>query len=371
MRAILAAAGTGGHINPAIRIANKIMEEEPDSEILFIGTYKGLENDLVPRAGYNLKQIEAYGLALKPTITNITNFFRTISSIKDVKEIIEEFKPDIVIGTGGYICAPVFKVATDLKIPTLLHEANAYPGKVIKLFNKKADKILLGFDKAKEHFKYKENLITVGNPSNMKRNQFTKEEKTDIFKKLELDESLPVLLINGGSQGARTINLTLVDVVKNKEIDDFQIIWSTGRNQYDEVKELLRESNIDINNIKNVKVYPYIYNMDEVFAISDLMVSRSGAMTVNETMTLGKPTIFVPYPSTGANRQIENARVLEEIDAAYIILNKDLNKEVFLETVESLIFDKEKLEEMGNKAHTLATFNVIDNIYKEIKELVE
>lgn len=288
MRVILAAAGTGGHINPAITIANKIMEEELESEILFIGTFIGLENDLVPRAGYNLKQIEAYGLVLKPTPSNFIKFFRTINSIKDAKEIIEEFKPDVVIGTGGYICAPVLKAALDLDIPTILHESNAYPGLVVKLFSKKVDKLLLGFDKTKEFFKYKKNLITVGNPINMKKNQFTEKEKVDIFKNIGLDKNLPIVLITGGSQGSNTINMTIIDIIKTKEIKDFQIILATGREQYDEVKEILRESNIDINNIKNIKVVPYIYNMNEILAITDLMVCRSGAMTVTEVINLRK-----------------------------------------------------------------------------------
>lgn len=288
MRVILAAAGTGGHINPAITIANKIMEEEPESEILFIGTFIGLENDLVPRAGYNLKQIEAYGLVLKPTPSNFIKFFRTINSIKDAKEIIEEFKPDVVIGTGGYICAPVLKAALDLDIPTILHESNAYPGLVVKLFSKKVDKLLLGFDKTKEFFKYKKNLITVGNPINMKKNQFTEKEKVDIFKNIGLDKNLPIVLITGGSQGSNTINMTIIDIIKTKEIKDFQIILATGREQYDEVKEILRESNIDINNIENIKIVPYIYNMNEILAIANLIVCRSGAMTVTEVINLRK-----------------------------------------------------------------------------------
>lgn len=370
MRAIIAAAGTGGHINPAITIANKIVQEEPGSQIIFIGTFTGLENDLVQRAGYKLEQIEAYGLLPELTISNLMNFIRTQLSVRDAKTIIEEFKPDVVIGTGGYICAPVFKAAVKLKIPTVLHESNAYPGKAIRLFNKTADKILLGFDKAKEAFKYKHNLITVGNPINMNDHQFTNEEKADIFRNIGLSQDLPVILVTGGSQGAKTINLALADLVKTTEVKEYQIVWGTGPQQYDEVKELLRESNIDINSIQNVKVIPFIYNMHEILAITDLLVCRSGAMTVTEIMALGKPAVFVPYPSYGANRQVDNAQVLEDVGAAKIILNKDFNKDIFIETINSLIFDKEKLLEMGKKANSLATYNVIERIYKEIKEVI-
>ncbi len=369
MRAVLVAAGTGGHVNPAIAIANKIKQEESDADIIFIGTFQGLENDLVPRAGYELEQIEAYGLQSLPTFSNISNFIKTISSISDAQNILKEFKPDIVIGTGGYVCAPVFIAANRLKIPTVLHESNAFPGRVVKLFNKSAKKILLGFDKAKEQFKYKENLVTVGNPTNTKKHEFTKKEKTDIFKNIGFNENLPTILVTGGSQGAKSINLTLVDIIKTTDINNYQIAWATGREQYDEVKELLRESNIDINNIKNVKVFPYIYEMTEMLEITDLMVCRSGAMTVTEIMILGKPAIFIPYPSESANRQVDNASVLEEIGAAKIILNKDLNKEILLKMIDSLIFDKKLLEEMGNKAKSIAETNVIERIYKEIKEV--
>lgn len=286
MKVILAAAGTGGHVNPAIAIANKIREEEPNSEILFVGTFQGIENDLVPRAGYEIKQIEAYGVSPKPSFSNIRNLVRTLMSIKDAKQIIQDFDPQIIIGTGGYVCAPVFWAANSLNIPTILHEANAYPGRVVKLFNKTANKILLGFDKAKDNFKYHDNLITVGNPINIKKQEFTNDEKVDIFRNIGLNKDLPTILVTGGSQGARTINITLVDMVKAQKIKDYQIVWATGREQYDEVKELLREDNIDINNVENVKIFPYIYNMDEILAITDLMICRSGAMTVTEIMLL-------------------------------------------------------------------------------------
>ncbi len=186
MRAILVAAGTGGHVNPAIAIANKIRNEEKDSEIIFIGTFHGIENDLVPRAGYELKQIEAYGVQSLPTFSNIANLIKTIKSIKPAQEILEEFKPDVVIGTGGYVCAPVFIAANRLNIPIVLHESNAFPGRVVKLFNKSAKKILLGFDKAKDQFKYKENLVTVGNPTNTKNMNLQKKRRLIYLRILDL-----------------------------------------------------------------------------------------------------------------------------------------------------------------------------------------
>ena len=179
MKVIISAAGTAGHINPALAIANKIKEEDKDSEILFIGTDYGLENELVTKAGYNLKRINAYGFSKKITFENFKRIFQTITSIFKMKKIIKEFGADIVIGTGGYICGPTFYAADSLKIPMLLHESNGYPGMAVKMFDGKVDKILLGFDNAKEYLKHKENTMFVGNPTSIRKVDITIERKKD------------------------------------------------------------------------------------------------------------------------------------------------------------------------------------------------
>ena len=179
MRVIISAAGTGGHINPGIAIANKIKEEEPNSEIIFIGTSRGLETDLVPRAGYELKTLEAYGLKKEFSITNLKNMWKTLNSTKVAKKYIKEFKPDIVIGTGGYICGPVFAAATSNKIPSILHESNAYPGKAVKMFAKKATKVLLGFEAAKSRLSGINNLVVTGTPTKVKKVQLNQQNKIE------------------------------------------------------------------------------------------------------------------------------------------------------------------------------------------------
>ena len=184
MRVIISAAGTGGHINPAIAIANKIREKEPNSEIIFIGTNRGLENDLVPRAGYELKRIEAYGLKKEISINNLKHIFRTIRSSKEVKKIIDEFKPDLVVGTGGYICGPVFAAATSKKVPAVLHESNAYPGKAVKMFAKEVDCVLVGFEEAKERLKEAKKVVVTGNPTKIKNLNISQETKKKILTEL-------------------------------------------------------------------------------------------------------------------------------------------------------------------------------------------
>ena len=232
MKVIISAAGTAGHINPALAIANKIKEEDKDSDILFIGTDYGLENELVTKAGYNLKRINAYGISKKMTFEDLKRIFQTITSIFKMKKIIKEFGADIVIGTGGYICGPTFYAADSLKIPMLLHESNGYPGMAVKMFDGKA-KILLGFESAKKYLKHKENVVTVGNPTNIRKLELSKEERTRIFKELGLNENIPTIVVTGGSQGARKLNesiLELIKITKNKELGEkFQIIFATRK----------------------------------------------------------------------------------------------------------------------------------------------
>lgn len=370
MRAIISAAGTGGHINPAIAIANKIREKEPDSEIIFIGTNHGLENDLVPRAGYELRRIEAYGLKKEISINNLKHIFRTIRSTKEVKKIIDEFEPDLVLGTGGYICGPVFAAATSKKIPAVLHESNAYPGKAVKMFAKEVDCVLVGFEEAKERLKEAKKVVVTGNPTKIKKLDISSQTKKKILTELGIKNDLPVVLIFGGSQGAQAINEATVELIKSKLNEDYQIIWATGQNQYDIVKESFENLDISIKNIKNVKVVPYIYNMEEMINIADLVICRSGAMTITEIAICAKPAIFIPLPSRAANRQEDNARVLQKIGAAKVILNNELTGKKLSEEIDSIISDKSKLQEMGRLATVIAPSKVEEKIYEEVKKIV-
>lgn len=367
MRVIIAAAGTGGHINPGLAIANKIKKEEPDSEIIFIGTNRGLENDLVPRAGYKLKTIDAHGFSKSISISNIKNMIKTAKGFKQAEKIIKEFNPDIVIGMGGYICGAVITAAHKLKIPTVLHESNAYPGLAIKLLSKKVDTILVGFEDAKKRLPKAKKIVVTGTPIKTTSLQLTNEQKQKIREELKFSSNLPIVLVFGGSQGARVINRTLIDIVIHKKNENYQIIWAAGPNQYDEIKQELEDNNIDINNIKNAKIVPYIYNMDEIMQTADLIVARSGAMTLAEIAIAGKPAIFIPLPSKSANRQEDNARVFERAGAAKVILNSELNEEKLTRVIND-IMNKDNLIDMGNKAKKMAIYNVEDKIYNEIKK---
>lgn len=370
MKVVIAAAGTGGHINPGIAIANKIMEKEPDSKIIFIGTDRGLENDLIPRAGYELKHIDAYGINRKINFDNIKRLYKTIKSVGQAKKILEDFKPDVVFGTGGYICVSVGKAAQKLHIPIVLHESNAFPGVAIKLLSKKAKKVLVGFEDAKKRLPKAREIIVTGTPSKITNSRITKQDFDRVKNELHISNDLPIVLFFGGSQGARSINEALIGIISNKLNENYQIIWAAGKGNYDNVEKELKKKNIDIKNIKNTKILPYIYNMQEVMEVSDLIVSRSGAMTITEISTIGKPAIFIPFPFATENHQEYNAKVLENVGAAKIILDKELTYSKLDSLIKNLISNKSELEQMGNKAKTVAKSNVSEKIYEEIKKAI-
>ena len=371
MKAIIAAAGTAGHINPGLAIANKIKQEEPNSEIIFIGTQRGLENDLVPRAGYELKKIDAYGLSTKISIDNLKKMYATYKGISKARKIIKEFKPDVVIGTGGYICVPVSVAAKKEHIPIILHESNAFPGKAIKMTAGKAETVLVSFEEARTRINSAKNIVYTGTPTKICKKEYSLNEKNKIIEKNGLSKVKPNILIFGGSQGAQKINEAIVGIIKNVQNKNYHLIWATGPKQYDIIKDELKKNNMDIKKVENAKIVPYIYNMEEIMNVSDVIVARSGAMTITEISNLGKPSILIPLPNVSNNHQLYNAKVLENVGAARIILNNELNCDNLNNTIEEIVLNKTNLNQMGEKALQKSVHNVESKIYSEIKKVVK
>ncbi len=359
-----------GHINPGIAIANKIKQEEKDAKIIFIGTTRGLENDLVERAGYQLKTINAYGLSKKLSIDNIKKMYKTLKGYEEAKKIIKEFKPDIVIGTGGYICGATISAAHSLKIPTMLHESNSFPGKAVKMLRKKTNTILVSFSDAIPRIQGAKNVVYTGTPVKIKKKDYSINEKDRILKEVGLNQLKPIVLISGGSQGAQKINEAVLDIIKNKLNKNYQIIWATGPKQFDILKKDLRENHIDINSVEGIKMVQYIYNMEEMMNISNLSIGRAGAMTVTEIANLGKPSILVPLPNVSHDHQLYNAKVLEKLGATKIILNDELTGKILNNAIEEIVLDKNKMEEMGKNASKIAVNDAEKKIYQEIKKLI-
>ena len=371
MKVIIAAAGTAGHINPGIAIANKIKEKEPDSNIIFIGTNRGLENDLVPRAGYELKTINAHGLSKEISIANFKRIIKTIKGFGEAKKIIKEFKPDIVIGTGGYICGATISSAHKLGIPTLLHESNAFPGKAIQMLAKKTDCILVSFKDAIPRIKNANKVVYTGTPTKIVKQNYSFDKILQMKKNMEIDTTKPTVLVFGGSQGAQKINNAIIEIAKNNLNDSYQIIWATGPQQFEIIKEQFLKEDLNINYIRNMKIVPYIYNMEEVMNISDVIVARSGAMTITEISNLGKPSILIPLPNVSNDHQLYNAKVLEKVGAAKIILNNDLTDELLNNELKNIINNPQLMRDMGTNASKIEAKDVENKIYEEIKKLVK
>ena len=335
------------------------------------GTTRGLENDLVPRAGYELKTIDAYGLSKKISIENLKKLYKTFKGIGEAKKIVKEFKPDIVIGTGGYICGAVVMAAKANNVPVLLHESNAFPGKAVKMLSKKADTILVSFEDAKKRIPNCKNVVFTGTPVKIKKREYSINERHRIIGEIGLNETKPIILIFGGSQGAQKINEALTDIIEQKKNKNYQIIWATGPKQFDIIKSELSKKSININNIANCKILPYIYNMEEVENVADVVIARSGAMTITEIANLSKPSILIPLPNVSNDHQMYNAKVLENVGAAKIIKNDELNGILLNDEIEKIILDKNKCIKMGEAAYTVSNKKVEDKIYEEIKKLVK
>lgn len=297
--------------------------------------------------------------------------YKTFKGYGEAKKIIKEFKPDVVIGTGGYICGATISAAHNLGIPTILHESNAFPGKAVKMLAKKTDTILVSFEDAKARIKNAKNIVCTGTPVKIVKKDYGINEKLEIIKKAGLNETKPIVLIFGGSQGAQKINEAIVGILENKLNKDYQIIWATGPKQYDIIKERLLDKNININNIENAKIVPYIYNMEEIMNVSNLIVARSGAMTITEISNLGKPSILIPLPNVSGNHQLYNAKVLENVGAAKILLNDELDDIKLNAQIEEIVLDKNKEVQMSKNSLKMSTNNVEDKIYKEILKVVK
>lgn len=359
MRAIIVAAGTGGHITPGISIANKIKREEPESKIIFIGTKNGMENDIVSKEGYEIRHIRAEGLKPGLDLDNIRILFNMLFGIGDAKKVIKEFKPDVVIGTGGYVSFPIFKVATKMKIPTLLHESNSIPGKVVKIMAHKVNTIMVGFKKTKENMKDADNVVYTGTPTKM----LTYVPPINLKEKLGLKNDLPILLITGGSQGAKKLNENVIQVLNKTKDRKYQVIFVTGKNNYDYAVQ-------NIKNKENVQIISYAYNMEEYMSVADVIISRAGALSLTEICIMGIPSIIIPFPYSAENHQIYNAQVLKDAGAGEVIIEEDLTIDLLKDTLEKIIYNKELLQDMRNKAKGLAVMDVEDVIYSEIKKAI-
>ncbi len=367
MRVLLTGGGTAGHINPAIAIANYIKEKEPESEILFVGTEGGLEKNLVPRYGYEIKFIEVMGLRRSLSPENIKVLWNFVKSKSDSAKIIKDFNPDIVIGTGGYVCAPVVKAAFKKKIPTIIHEQNVFPGLAIKMLSQKADVTAISFPETRDMMKAK-NFVLTGNP--LRPNLLQKHDADIIRAEYGFDEK-PIVLMFGGSLGAGKLNEALVQMLAEGNAKGFNLIAATGERFFEEVETNLNEKGFDVDKHRNIRVVPYIYNMEEIFGTADIVVGRAGAITVSEISAMGKAAILIPSPNVAHNHQEYNARYLEKNGAAKVILENELSGTRLADEIQSILGDTVTLKKMREASKKTGITNACETIYNCIKELTK
>lgn len=375
MRVIVSGGGTSGHVNPALTIAGKIKKEEPDAVIEYVGTEKGLEAKLVPREGYPLHFVKVQGLKRRLTLENLRAAGEAITSVSQAKKILKEFRPDIVIGTGGYVCWPVLRAASAMHIPTVVHESNAVPGLTTRMLSHFVSKILVNFKESETKLNLSaDRAVCVGNP--VKDEMFTLK-KSECRGNLGIGAKERVVLSFGGSLGARTLNQLMFSILREKLLpESVRVIHATGSGYWEAAKEaFLREgfTETDENTLRRGKIelHRYIYNMPVLMACADVVVCRAGAMTVSEVAAMHKAAVFIPSPNVTDNQQFENAMVLKKAGAAELLEEKDATAERLAEKIRWLLEDDSLRSQMEERAGTFARRDCLDRIYGIIKELTE
>ncbi len=366
MRVLLTGGGTAGHINPAVAIAKYIKEMEKDAEFLFVGTEKGLEKTLVPKEGFDIKFVKVSGLKRKLTLENLKVFMQFITSKIEAGKIIDNFKPDIVIGTGGYACVPAIGAAHRRGIPTIIHEQNVHPGLAINMLAKKADVTMISFPETEKLIDAKACALT-GNP--LRPNLFDEVDVESVRNEYGFD-SKPIVLFFGGSLGAERMNDALVDMLA-MGFEGFNLIAATGEKHFEKITARLEEKNVDYKGMTNLALLPYIYNMNEVLGAADMAICRAGAITISELNALGKASVLIPSPYVAHNHQEQNARYLEKNGAAKVLLESELSGESLKGAILDVLSDRESLIKMRDCSLKIGQRDACAKIYAIVKELVK
>ena len=357
MRILISAGGTGGHIYPALAIIEGFKKYDKDLEVLYIGTKNRMEKDIVPKNGIPYYGIEIYGLS-KNIFKDIKDVFLIFKAKKEIKKKILEFKPDVVLGIGGYVTYPVLSVAKSLHIKTFIHEQNAIPGKTNKMISKYADIIGISFKESAKYFPNR-NVLYTGNPTGIRALNTPRITKSS----LGLNDDKPLVVVVCGSLGSESVNNAMKGYLKTLENKDYQVVYITGKNLYEEF--------IKIKYPKNVKVLPYLDNLTGLLKETDVLVARAGASTIAEVLSLKVPTIFIPSPYVANNHQYYNAVSLKNNNLALMLEEKDLSIPNITKNIEDLLYNKDKQIKIKNNLNKVSTLDSTKIIYDAIKELIK
>ncbi len=371
MNVIFTCGGTGGHISPALAVANIVKERCPEANILFVGAEDGMEKDLVPRAGFDLETVKIANFQRKMSpsgiVHNVKSLSYMVSSRKKADKIIREFQPDVIVGTGGYASYPMLKQGSKRKIPTALHEANAVPGLTTKLVMDHVDRVMVSFAESRENYPHPERVSVVGMPV---RSEFLFSRKEETRKALGLDER-PLVVSFWGSLGAREMNKMIARfmALNAEENCPFQHIHAVGSYGWEWMPEYVKEQGVDLENTPSIDMREFIYDMPTVMAAADLVICRAGAATISEVAAAGKPAIFVPSPNVTDNHQEKNARILEQHGGAVVLRESECSGEKLYEETKRLLGAREDLEAMGRAVQETAVPDSAERIYQIIQEL--
>lgn len=373
MRILFACGGTGGHINPALAVAGYIRQQYPDTVIAFAGNPKGMEARLVPQAGFDFLPIHVLGFQRRITLHNLKNNVMAscylISSAFRSRQIMKEFSPDVVMGTGGYVSGPLLRTAAKMGIPTVAHEQNAYPGVTTRLLCRYVDKVLLAVEEAKSRLDPNREYIVTGNPI---REEIVFATRKKAREKLGIAPEQFTILSFGGSLGAQRINEAVADVIawhRREHPGEIHHIHATGSYGVQLLPRLLREKQVDFENCKDLDIREYINDMADCLAAADIVICRAGAITLSELQAAGKPSILIPSPNVAANHQYHNAMVLAKRGAAVVIEEKNLTGEALCRQLEDFYLHREKLESFSKQAAAMAVVDANRRIAQVVLSL--
>lgn len=371
MNVIFTCGGTGGHINPAIAIANVWKERHPDSRILFISGNDPMDKKLIPQAGYEMVSIPAYGLlrgkSWKEIKWNARAIGKVLQGIRRCKKLYREFQPDIIVGTGGYTSFPPLWAGAAMKIPTCVHESNAMPGMTTRMISGKADKVLVCFQQSVRFYKDREKVEVVGMPV---RREFVYTRREEARRELGLGDQ-PVIVSTFGSQGAQVMNETMAELFRLEKEAGFPFchIHAVGRFATDWMPRLVKEKGIDLTRNTAIDMREYIYNMPTVMAAADVVISRAGASTCNEIAASGTPCILIPSPNVTDNHQEKNARALEEKGGAVVVLEKDCTAQVLMDQLQQLLSDPQRRQQMTGALHEMSVPDSAERVCDIMEQL--
>ena len=372
-RVIFTCGGSAGHVNPAIALAQLMAEKNPDTSFLFVGAERGLEKDLVPKAGYDFRtvHISSFHRSFKPKEIkhNLVSVCNLMRAPREARAILREFRPDVVIGTGGYASFPMVKAAAKASIPTAVHESNMVPGLTTEMLEPFADRIMVGFEACRQHYKHPEKVMVTGTPV---RGDFFKMTKEEAKRQLGVDDGRPLIVSFWGSLGASGMNRQMADFLALEAAKEpFHHIHGAGASGEPMVRDLLRDKGVDLEAHPALQLREYIYDMAPVMRAADLVICRAGASTISELTALGVPALIVPSPYVTNNHQEKNARVLESAGGAEVLLEKDCSGQAMFQAACGILHDTERRKQMEMAMASLGIRDATERIYQTVLEICQ